>query len=208
MKLKHLYNLFVVLFLLIGCSEKYTPKPRGFFRLDFPEKKYISIKADKPYLFEIPTYSVLKADKNRNAGSFDVNIEFPENNAKIHLTYKDMMPGYIPSSSKQTALTKANNFELAKLMEESRKFAYDHTIKADAIDEKIFVNHAENVYGTIYYIKGNAASSIQFYLTDSTKHFLRGALYLNEKPNIDSIKPVIDFISPDIVHLIETTSWK
>ena len=79
-------------------------------------------------------------------------------------------------------------------MEESRKFAYDHTIKADAINEKIYINPSQKVYGTIYYIQGNAASSIQFFLTDSTKHFLRGALYFNETPNIDSLQPVIDFI--------------
>nr|MBD3622879.1 gliding motility lipoprotein GldD [Sunxiuqinia sp.] len=92
-------------------------------------------------------------------------------------------------------------------MEESRRLAYDHSIKADAIEERVFVNPDKDVYGTIYYIEGNAASPIQFYLTDSTRHFLRGALYIREIPNIDSIRPVIDFLRPDIIHLIETTSW-
>ncbi len=207
MKLKQLYFPLVILLMLGGCNEKYTPKPRGFFRIDFPEKEYKPIKENYPYSFEIPVYSDLLADKDRNAGQFDSNIDFPENNAKIHITYKEIMPGYKSQSSYQSDLVRANNFELAKLLEESRKFAYDHTIKADAIDEKIYMNHNERVYGTIYFIEGNAASSVQFYLTDSVKHFLRGALYLNEVPNIDSIQPVIDFIRPDIIHLIETTSW-
>ena len=207
MKLKHIYIAILATALIVGCKEKYTPKPRGFFRIGFPKKTYKPIKEGYPYQFEIPTYSNLLADKNKRAGNFDVNIDFPQNKAKIHITYKELMHGY--SFKKETGpFEKANNFELAKLMEESRKFVYDHTIKADAIDEKIFANDLEKVYGTIYYIKGNAASSVQFFLTDSTKHFLRGALYINEVPNQDSIKPVLDFLRPDIIHLIETTSWK
>ncbi|MDO9612920.1 MAG: gliding motility lipoprotein GldD, partial [Bacteroidota bacterium] len=96
---------------------------------------------------------------------------------------------------------------LWKLTEESRELAYKHSFKADAIDERIFVNPEKKVYGTIYLIDGNTASPLQFYLTDSTKHFLRGALYIREIPNIDSLRPVIDFLTPDVIHLIETTEW-
>ena len=92
-------------------------------------------------------------------------------------------------------------------MEESRTLAYKHTIKADAIQEQVFMNPANRVYGLIYKIEGNAASPMQFFLTDSTSHFLRGALYIREVPNIDSLKPVIDFLEIDIIRLIETTSW-
>jgi gliding motility-associated lipoprotein GldD len=93
-------------------------------------------------------------------------------------------------------------------MEDTRTLAYKHSIKADAIQEQVFLNPAEKVYGLIYRIEGNAASPMQFFLTDSTQHFLRGALYISEVPNIDSIKPVIDFLEPDIIRLIETTTWK
>jgi len=86
--------------------------------------------------------------------------------------------------------------------------AYKHSIKADAINERIFINAEKKVYGTIYLIDGNAASPLQFYLTDSTHNFLRGALYIREVPNIDSLRPVIDFLTPDVIRLIESTEWR
>ncbi len=96
---------------------------------------------------------------------------------------------------------------LNQFLEETRKLAYKHTIKADAIEEQVFMNPSKDVYGLIYRINGNAASPMQFYLTDSTSHFLRGALYIRQVPNIDSIQPVLNFLEPDIIHLIETTTW-
>ncbi|MCL1822363.1 MAG: gliding motility lipoprotein GldD, partial [Prolixibacteraceae bacterium] len=92
--------------------------------------------------------------------------------------------------------------------EESHELTYRHTQKASAIDAKLFLNPENKVYGTIYTIAGNAASPMQFYLTDSTRHFLRGALYIRDIPNIDSLRPVIDFLIPDILHLIETARWQ
>jgi gliding motility-associated lipoprotein GldD len=109
--------------------------------------------------------------------------------AEIHLSYKPV----------------AGNLFI--YTEESRELTYKHTQKASAIEERIFVNHSDRVYGTIYLISGNAASPIQFYLTDSIRHFLRGALYIRDVPNIDSLKPVIDFLVPDVIRLIETTVW-
>jgi gliding motility-associated lipoprotein GldD len=72
----------------------------------------------------------------------------------------------------------------------------------------MFINEKERVYGILYDIKGNSASSLQFYLTDSSRHFFRGALYFNVQPNKDSLAPVIDYFREDIIYLIETFSWK
>lgn len=186
--------LFVLsaLFLLaaISCQREYIPKPRGYFRISFQEKAYI--KSDPvalPYQFEIPVYGKIVPDNERLAELYWVNLEIPQHKAEVHLSYKKV----------------ENN--LRKLTEDSRELAYKHSIKADAIDERIFVNPEKKVYGTIYLIDGNTASPLQFYLTDSTTHFLRGALYIREVPNIDSIRPVIDFLTPDVIHLIETTEW-
>ena len=118
-----------------------------------------------------------------------MNLKIAVHKAELHISYK-----------------KVNN-NLAQLAEDSRTLAYKHSIKADAINERVFVNPEKKVYGTIYLIDGNAASPLQFYLTDSTSNFLRGALYIREVPNIDSIRPVIDFLTPDVIHLIETTEW-
>jgi gliding motility-associated lipoprotein GldD len=120
----------------------------------------------------------------------------PANKAEIHLSYYKLSNQQISS-----------RLLLNEFMEETRTLAYKHTIKADAIQEQVFMNPAKNVYGLIYKIEGNAASPMQFFLTDSTNHFLRGALYIRDVPNIDSLKPVIDFLEPDIIHLIETTTW-
>lgn len=188
---KTLFILFSLFLLLtISCKKEYVPKPRGYFRISFPEKAYIKIdSAALPYQFEIPVYSKLVADHERLAEPYWMNLKFPRNKAELHLSYK-----------------KVDN-NLMKLTEDSRTLAYKHSIKADAINERIFVNPEKKVYGTIYLIEGNTASPLQFYLTDSTKNFLRGALYIREVPNIDSIRPVIEFLTPDIIHLIETTEW-
>jgi len=97
---------------------------------------------------------------------------------------------------------------LAEFMEETREMAYKHSIKANAIQERVFLNPDDDVFGIVYHIGGNAASPVQFFLTDSTRHFLRGALYIRATPDIDSLKPVIEFLERDVVHLIETFKWK
>jgi gliding motility-associated lipoprotein GldD len=184
-----LFSLIFLLF-IFSCKQDYVPKPRGFFRIEFQKKSYHRLdSAALPYRFEIPDYSKLMPDDERQAEPYWVNLEIPRHKAEVHISYKKV----------------ENNLD--KLIESSRKLAYDHSFKADAIDERIFANPAKKVYGTIYLLDGNTASSLQFYLTDSTKNFLRGALYIREVPNIDSIRPVIDFLTPDVIHLIETTEW-
>ncbi|MCD6354370.1 MAG: gliding motility lipoprotein GldD [Prolixibacteraceae bacterium] len=189
--------LLILLFLAFqGCRQKYTPKPRGYFRIDFPVKKYHPLDKKFPYRFDIPDYAKIVHDIRNQDKPFWVNVSVPANRANLHISYY--------SIDKKTP---KGHRELSELMEESRRLAYKHSIKADAINEQIFINPAKNVYGTIYKIEGNAASPMQFFLTDSTAHFLRGALYIREVPNIDSLKPVINFLETDIVRLIETTSW-
>ncbi len=188
---------FIFIFLLFSCKEKYTPKPRAFFRIEFPEKKYHLIHENNfPYSFEIPDYSQITQDKRNPDQPFWINVTVPKNHAEIHISYFNLEN----SEQKDKVL-------LSKLMEDTRRLAYKHSIKANAIEEQIFMNPAENVFGTIYRIEGNAASPLQFFLTDSTSHFLRGAFYIREVPNIDSLQPVIDFFEPDIIRLIETTTW-
>jgi gliding motility-associated lipoprotein GldD len=185
-----IYLSIVFLLLASSCKQDYIPKPRGFFRISFAEKSYHRLdSAGLPYRFEIPDYSSIVPDDERHTEPFWVNLEVPQHKAEVHLSYKKVEKN------------------LAKLTEDSRALAYKHSIKADAINERVFVNPDKKVYGTIYMIDGNAASPLQFYLTDSAHHFLRGALYIREVPNIDSIRPVIDFLTPDVIRLIETTEW-
>jgi len=182
--------------LLFTCSQKYTPKPRGYFRIDFPEKNYHTFSQNYPYQFDIPDYAEVRPDKRDPDKPYWINIVVPGNDAKLHLSYFNLHDEKKPEK-----------LVLAEFIEESRKLAYKHSVKADAIEEQLFMNPIRDVYGTIYRITGNAASPLQFYLTDSTKHFLRGALYISATPNIDSLKPVINFLEPDVIRLIETTRW-
>ena len=84
---------------------------------------------------------------------------------------------------------------------------YKHAVKADDILESNFINYNKKVYGSLYDIKGNVATSVNFHITDSTSKFLRGALYFYAKPNKDSLAPAINFVRKDIVKLIENFSW-
>lgn len=182
---------FILLILLaFACKKEYVPKPHGYFRIDFPKKEYTTTNNSTPYSFEYPTYSKLLNDTSGIAEPYWINIEIPQNKAKIHLSYKPVIKN------------------LQTLTEDSRDLAYKHAIKAIAINEKTYLNYDKKVFGTIYEIKGNAASPFQFHLTDSINHFVRGSFYISEIPNYDSLKPVIDFFKQDIDHLIETFNWK
>jgi gliding motility-associated lipoprotein GldD len=176
--------------LLLCCNSSPIPKSRGYFRLDFPEKKYTLFDSTFPYRFYYPVYGKIKIDNQAGAEKYWINIDFPKYKARIHISYK----------------TVAGNVD--NLIEDVRTLAYKHTIKADAINEKIFANPEKKVYGILYDIRGNAASSYQFYVTDSVKHFLRGALYFNVHPNKDSLSPAVDFFGKDMTYLIESLDWK
>ena len=171
-------------------DDVFTPKPKGYYRIDFPEKKYVLYDSTCPYSFEIPNYSFIDNDKHLGADPCWLNINFPKFNAQIHLSYKIV----------------TNNLDT--ILDQSRDFAIKHQIKATGLDETVIIRDSAHVYGLVYDISGNTASNIQFYLTDSTHHFMRGALYFNAVPNIDSQKVVVDFIRKDIEHLITTFKWK
>ncbi|MCI0921501.1 gliding motility lipoprotein GldD [Sphingobacterium rhinopitheci] len=191
--MQQLIWLFFLVILYSSCANQdFSPKPRGFHRIEFPDKEYIKMEEGCPFTFEIPIYTTLKTDDTKNAGKCWKNLAFPQFNATLHLSYFDI-------DEKST---------FNKLIEDARTFAFKHTTKATSIDQKKIINTPNNIYGLEYYIQGNTASNYQFYVSDSTNHYLRGALYFNEKPNLDSIQPVLDFLKTDIEHLISTIRWK
>lgn len=189
MKFNKIHILFfLIAFIFISCKDKNTiPKPRAYFRIDFPEKAYKQYDDDCPFKFEIPVYSFLIKNKEENCW---MDIYFPKNRATVYMTYKEL------------------DDNLRQYLEDQREFVYKHIVKADAIEETEFINYDDKVYGMLYNIKGNTASSVQFYLTDSVNHFLRGSLYFDVKPNKNSLAPVINFIRGDIEHFMESFSWK
>ncbi|MES2395946.1 MAG: gliding motility lipoprotein GldD [Bacteroidota bacterium] len=186
--------LILTCFSFVSCSsdedDTIAPKPRSYFRLSFPEKKYITYDSVCPFTFEMPVYSHIDRDKNFGAEPCWLNLNFPTFNGTLHLSYK------------------AVNGNIKEYLEDTYTLASKHQIKASGIEEQLISRDSNKVYGLIYEIKGNAASSIQFFLTDSTRHFIRGALYFNAVPNTDSIAPVLEYIKKDIYQMIATFKWK
>lgn len=178
-------------FFLFSCSETNYPKPHSYYRIDLPEKEYRILDSILPYAFEIPVYSKVTPDTDPMAEKFWINIEFRQFKGKLHLSYKKV------------------DGNLNKYLEDIRTMVMKHIPKASAIENQTYENPARNVYGLTFTISGTgAASPYQFYLTDSTKNFVRGALYFDTTPNNDSLAPVIEFLKEDINHLIETFRWK
>lgn len=191
--------LFLLAFITLtsGCREVAVPKPAGYFRIDLPKHDYVlfdnqvEINKDLPFSFEYPSYGKLSAITENVMEPGWLNIEFPSYKAKIYLTYKNIN----------------GNFD--GLMEQTYKMnVKNHISKADAIKEQVISNQENKVFGILYDLKGNTASAVQFYVTDSVKHYLRGSLYFAAEPDADSLEPVINFFRGDIIHLIETLKWK
>lgn len=196
MNIPQLLILTISLLLFYQCSDEeedeiYSPKPRGYYRITFPKKEYQLYDTTCPFQFQYPNYSFIEKDKYSPMEPCWINIQFPYFKATLHLSYKTM-----------------KDKTIAELIEDSRDLAIKHQIKSTGIEETLILKDSVKVYGLIYDIEGNTASSLQFYVTDSTHHFIRGALYFNVKPNIDSVKIVLSFLREDVIHLIQSLQWK
>lgn len=197
---KWYFLIFVALLFITACGGEadYAPKPRGYYRIEFPVRGYQQYVSNNPFTFDYPKYAVIERDSlSRPAGKLVnmqtlLNMQFPQFNATLHLSYE----------------TIPNKKVFDKLVEDAHKFAFKHTVKATSIDEGIIRFPERKVYGIYYTIDGNAASSVQFYLTDSIKNYLRGALYFNSEPRLDSIQPVLKFVKQDVDMMIKSFKWK
>ena len=179
--------------LLFSCGEgeRPLPKPKGYFRIDLPEKDYMKVDTLARYAFDVPSYALLTHDPYAPEQTNWVNVEMPCFKASIHLTHKDV---------------KGN---LNDYLEDVHTMITKHLQKANGMNDSLIVNPERKVYGMMIEMEGKGvATPLQFYLTDSTANFVRGALYFNFVPNNDSMQPVIDFIRQDIDRMIETFEWK
>ena len=179
--------MIIVLMMLTftSCKDEVLPKPAGFLRLDYPEAKYLNFENNCPFSFQMNETATIKGEKECG-----FSITYPKMKATIYLTYKPVN----------------NNIE--KLLKDAQKLTYEHVIKADDILEQPYLNPQKKVYGMFYQVNGNAATNSQFYVTDSTKHFITGSVYFYAKPNFDSIMPAASYIKNDMQRLMETLKWK
>lgn len=184
--------LLIILSAMVSCTDRHPqPKPRGYFRIDLPAKHYVRLDTMRRYSFEYPTYATITPDYLSPNEKDWANVEFPAFKGTVHISYKSV----------------DNN--LRDYLEDAYTMITKHITKATGIRDSVVINRDRNVYGLVYFLEGEGvASPLQFYLTDSTRHFMRGSLYFNIYPNNDSLEPVINFITQDVRHLINTFEWK
>lgn len=189
--IKYFFVLSSLCIVLAACRGEAVPKPRGYFRVDLPEHSYSKFDSECDISMDVPNYAKVEIFKDRiSEDSCWFNIQIPRFKATLYCTY-----------------FKVNN-NLESLINDSYTFAAKHEMKATAL-KRTLIHDAENdVNGIIYDIEGEAASQAQFFLTDSTTHFFRGSLYFNNKPNPDSIAPVLQFVREDIDHMVRSVRWR
>ncbi|WP_299366034.1 gliding motility lipoprotein GldD [Winogradskyella sp.] len=187
--MKRLMISILSLFML-GCGDDPLPKPKGYLRLEYPKAVYKKTKVPLPFTFEKNTLSAPVSNVKTSGKTKGVDIKYPSLKATIYLTYKEV----------------GNNLD--SLLRDAQNLTQKHTIKADEISYNAYENIENDVYGMFYEIGGNAASQSQFYVTDSTNHFLSGSLYFYAKPNYDSIYPASEYLKKDIKHIMESIRWK
>lgn len=184
-------KIFPLLFLiLLGCSDEPIPKPKGYFRIALLEKEYATYESPCGFRMEVPKYALLRNLPGAAGDSCWFNLIVPGHKATIHFTHH---------------FVRGN---LDRFLNDAYSFAYKHDVKANAINKTRVRIDSTRVHGLIYDLKGNTATNLQFYLTDSSRHFLRGALYFHHTPNMDSIGPVLQWLRQDVIHLSETLKWE
>jgi len=182
------------LFILVACNTPYTPKPRGYFRIEFPPHEYQTFdRPEFPYSFEYPVYGRIIRDTaffgDKPENPFWINVDFPRFHARMYISYKKI----------------EGNFD--KLREDAYKMTYKHSYKASSIEDSL-ISTPLGIHGVFFNVGGNAATAKQFFVSDTNKNFLRGALYFDATPNSDSLSIVNDFLQVDMNRLINTLRWK
>lgn len=173
-------------------SQDYVPKPKGYNRIDLPPHKYQPLQETHPYYFEHSVYTKIRPDSSHIAEPHWIHLIYPKFRADVQLTYKSV----------------AQDPEFfAEFIDDSHRLISKHQIKASAIGENIIKTPLGKT-AAVYELEGEVPSQFQFYISDSTKHFLRGALYFRTATKNDSLAPVIEYIKKDIVHLINTLEWQ
>jgi gliding motility-associated lipoprotein GldD len=212
--MRYLPAACLITYLMAACNSSYTPRPRGYFKIDLPAKQYrIFDQPGYPYTFEYPTYATVLRDtsyfEENPENPWWINIDFPQFNGRIYISYNHIGGRALykvkGANGQYRDSVGTNNF--GTLLNNSYKLTYKHTLKASSIDDSL-MRAPTGVSGVFFKVGGNAATANQFCLTDTVHHFLRGALYFDATPNEDSLKPVNDFLLEDMQHMINTFRWK
>ncbi len=177
---------------MVSCDESFVPKPKGFNKIDLPPQEYQTLKELHPYTFEYSKHAIIRPHQSALTEAHWIDVYYPSQGCYVQLTYKDI---------------RNNKKNFYEHINDSHKLAIKHNVKAYSIDES--VNITKHGYSATYFeLEGEVPSQFQFYVTDSTAHFMRGALYFNTATRNDSLAPVIRYVKDDILHLINTLEFK
>lgn len=175
----------VIIMSLTSCKGDVIPKPSGHLSLDYPVAEYAAFENHCGYAFDMNSAAIITEKSDCN-----FTIDYPKMKATIYLNYKPV------------------HGDIEALLKDAQKLTYKHVIKADDISEQPYINPEKKVYGMFYQVQGNAATNVQFYVTDSTKHFVNGQVYFYAKPNFDSIMPAANYVKDDMRRIMESMKWK
>ncbi|NJL14608.1 MAG: gliding motility lipoprotein GldD [Microscillaceae bacterium] len=174
-----------------GSSSDYVPKPLGHNRIDLPPAQYQALREKHPYFFEYSREAYIRPDSSSIAEPHWIHIIYPRFKADVQITYKSV---------------KKDPQFFAEFVDDAHKLINKHMVKATAIEETV-IQTPSGKTAAVYELEGEVPSQFQFYISDSTRHFLRGALYFRTATKNDSLAPIIDYIKKDIIHLLNTTRW-
>lgn len=184
------YLLIVLVFLCVACGSDYLPKPKGYNRINLPEASYQPLPDTLPYYFEYSKHAKLLRDSSWITERYWINLFYPEMGAAIQITYKPVTDSII-----------------REYLSDSYKLTSQHNVKAYAIEESI-IELPNGLYASFTELEGEVPTQAQFHVSDSTDHFLRGALYFRTATKNDSLAPVITYLKSDIIHLLTTLEWR
>ena len=193
--MKFVFSLFIPIAFLFGaCTDEQvnSPRPRGYFRIALPEKEFVVYNdSTSAYTAEIPEYSAMYRSSAPDAPATWRDLYFPEFKATLYISYHEITSDSL----------------FAQLINQSWELTEAHHEMSSAMKDSTILRPDDRVFGTVIELGGSAASLVQFYLTDSTKNFIRGSLYFYAIPNADSLEPVLDYVMQDVYHFVETLKW-
>ena len=181
-------------FFFTSCDgdSSFSPKPKAYNRIDLPEHRYQQLPDSFPYTFEYSAHATILPDTSWIAEPYWINIYYPEMVANVQLTYKPL---------------NGNDEKLKEHISDAYKLTTKHQIKASSIEEGI-VRTPNGHVAVVNELEGEVPSQFQFFTTDSTEHYLRGALYFQTATQNDSLAPVIEYVKKDIIHMLNTLKWE
>ena len=190
--MRKIVSILAVAALLVSCGKASAPKPYGYYRITVPDTAYVDFDKSYPtypYTFALSRNAVVKP-RTDVSEPYWINLFYPALDATVHCSYKPVQ----------------NN--LRELTDDALEFVYRNASFANAIPEQDYMHPEARVYGVLFDLEGNTASSCQFFVTDSTSHFFRASVYCNCPPNADSLAPVYEYLRKDVVKMVESFEWK